>query len=112
MIRNINSASRGPRETSLKNITCSLGREERSVAAFGSIGLADEATAFPLGFTTIAEEAVDFPVDFAVAEEATVFLLVLWSLEAGDLPLSSIGMRFERIFLVVMEEFGKRRRGL
>ena len=66
--------------------------EERAVAAFGSIGLADETAAFPLGFTTVAEEAVDFPVDFAVAEEPTVFLLVWWSPEAGELPLRSIGM--------------------
>lgn len=96
----------------MKNIICSLGREERSVVAFGFIGLVDEVIVFSLGFIIIVEEVVDFSVDFVVVEEAIVFLLVLWLLEVGDLSLSFIGMRFERIFLVVMEEFGKRRRGL
>ncbi|KAF3600211.1 hypothetical protein F2Q69_00036930 [Brassica cretica] len=37
-------------------------------------------------------EAVDFPFGFAVAEEATVFLLVLRSLEIEAFLLGSIGM--------------------
>lgn len=66
--------------------------EERSVAGFGFIDLTDETADFPLGISTVAEEARDFPVDFAVGDEVTVSLLDLRSLEAGDLPLSSMGM--------------------
>lgn len=40
---------------------------------------------------------MSFGVGFSVAEEATVFSLVLLSLETDDLPVSSIGMSFREI---------------
>ncbi|KAG2334968.1 hypothetical protein Bca52824_006148 [Brassica carinata] len=67
-------------------------REEWMLVYVIALFLHYETAVLLLGFITIAEEAVDFPCGFAVAEEATVFLLVLRSLETGELPLGSIGM--------------------
>ena len=68
-------------------MTWSACAEERAVATFGFTGTVDETSVF-----TIAEEAMDFPFGFTVAEEATIFLPVLRSLESAELPVGSIGM--------------------
>ena len=97
--RNLKSTSCGPSFTSLKNITLSSCAEERAVEAFDFIRMADETADFLLGFIATAEEALDFPFGFADAEDATVFFLVLRSLEIEECPLGSIAtIVWEKIF--------------